>query len=85
VDREAAAQLLRRELESYARQSRAELVALMGQTDAYAVHAGDTEYQVEVSVYWDDAEGGPLRVLGAIDDGTFGGAFRPVTDDLIVE
>jgi len=86
MDREAAAKLLRVGLESYARRPRGELMALIGQTDAYSVRdAGDVEYQVEVNVYWDGVEGGPIRVLGAIDDGTLGSAFRPVTDDVIVE
>ena len=86
MDRTEAAGLLRRELESYAGRPFEELVSLIGKTDAYAVR-GETgiEYQLEIDALWDAEEGGLLRVLGSIDDGTFRAAFSPVTDDLLVQ
>ena len=42
-----------------------------------------TDYQIEIEVFWDDKEGGDLRVLGSIDDGG-ARAFCPLCDSFIV-
>jgi hypothetical protein len=41
------------------------------------------EYQIEVEVMWDDQPGGAVRVLAAIDDGSFR-AFLALSDDFIM-
>ncbi len=86
MDRSAAATLLRRELESHARRSRAELVRLVGQVEAYEVEGPDgVAYQVEVNAIWDAEPGGLLRVIGSIDDGGFRSSLRPVVDAFVVD
>lgn len=40
-------------------------------------------YQVEIHGIWDTGEPGPLRVIVGVDDGTLGGAFRPVNRDFL--
>ena len=85
MDRSAAATLLRREVESYARRSRAELVRLVGQVEAYEVEGPDgVAYQVEVQALWDSEPGGLLRVIASIDDGGFRSSLRPVVDGFLV-
>lgn len=42
------------------------------------VGRGGTRYQIKVRCYWDDREGGPVRVIGSIDDGGWR-AFAPMT------
>ena len=47
------------------------------------IEGSGVAYQVEVTAVWEGPAGGAIRVLGAIDDGTFRAAFRPVTDDFV--
>jgi hypothetical protein len=42
-----------------------------------------TLYQVEIEAFWDDREGGNLRVLVMIDEGGLR-AFAPLTEDFII-
>lgn len=44
--------------------------------------ASGTEYQIEVSVLWDDVSRGPVRVMASIDDGGWR-AFAPLTRSFI--
>jgi hypothetical protein len=46
--------------------------------------ASGVEYQIEVEVQWDDQPGGNIRVLAAIDDGSFRAAFSPVCDGFVL-
>jgi hypothetical protein len=41
------------------------------------------QYQIEVDVLWDDKNGGNVRVMAGIDDGTFRAALSPLTDSFI--
>jgi hypothetical protein len=85
VDKAEAATLLRTEMQAYAQRSRADLVGLIGETDAYALSGpSGVEYQVEVNAFWDHQPGGTIRVLGAVDDGSFRSSFRPLTDGFLV-
>ena len=51
-----------------------------------AVGASGVTYTIELEGRWDDHRrpGENLRVLGAIDDGTLRGAFRPLGDGFLV-
>lgn len=42
----------------------------------------EQKYQVEIQVFWDDRQGGNVRVAGSIDDGAWR-AFVPLTRDFI--
>ena len=84
MDRAEAARLLRTEMTRLAGHSHDELARLVGDVDAYEVLGADSvTYQVEVNADWVDQPGGPIMVMAGIDDGTFRGAFRPVTDSFI--
>ena len=85
MDREEARRLLLEELAPYGRLPYDELVANIGE-DRYLQVRGPTgtEYQIEIQFMWDHKQGGDIRVLAAIDDGSFRGAFRPVCEDLVV-
>lgn len=86
MDRQEAAQVLRRELTGYARRPRAELVSLVGDVDAYSVAGpSSARYQIEVDAHWDDEPGGTLRVLGSIDDGGLRSGFSPTTDGFLID
>jgi hypothetical protein len=85
LDRIEAARLLREEMTRYAGLPHAGLTRLIDEVDAYEVEGADgVRYQVEVIAHWDERPGAWLRVMGGIDDGTFRGAFRPVTDGFLM-
>lgn len=85
MNREEALGLLNAKLEKYRRLSYAELSAKIGDEEfPEVVGPSGTEYQIEIQICWDHKPGGDVRVMGAIDDGTFRGAFKPVCSDLIV-
>lgn len=83
MDEEAAGSILGAAMREYRRRPYPALAAMVGQTDAREVRAPDgTRYQLEVQVRWDATVGGPVRVLGAIDDGRLR-AIWPLTRDFI--
>jgi hypothetical protein len=84
MDRNEARVVLADHLVSYRTRTYADLVANIshgGCTDI--IGPSGTAYQVEVNIVWDDKPNGNVRVLAAIDDGTFRATFSPVTDDFI--
>ena len=85
MDKTEAAALLAFHLADYRRRSYAELRTLVGAAPApiELVAASGARYQIEVQVFWDDAPGGALRVLGGIHDGGWR-AFAPLCDDFLV-
>jgi len=86
MDRDEALGLLNSKLDMYRRLSYADLVDRIGQEEfPQATGASGTEYQIEIQVIWDHKPNGDIRVMGAIDDGTFRGAFKPVCSDLLVK
>lgn len=86
MNRREAARLLRHELTSYARRSRADLTDLIGRVEAYSVEgASGVTYQVEIEAHWDSETGGTIRLLGTIDDGGFRSSFSPTTDDFLMD
>ena len=61
------------------------LVAGIGHTHVRSVHGSDgRDYDIEIEMMWNDQPGGPVRVLGAIDDGSER-AFLPISDDFIMD
>jgi hypothetical protein len=80
MDRTEAAELLHEELARHAGLPYERLVRLVKELEAYAVVApGGIEYQVEISAIWVAEPGGTIQILAGIDDGSFRGAFSPVT------
>lgn len=85
MDKEEAKRLLQEHLQSYRRRPYHELVTLLGEPQVAEVPgASGAQYQIEVEVLWDHHPGGVIRVLAAIDDGTFRAAFSPVCDDFLL-
>ena len=85
MDNEEATTVLQSCLREYRRLSHAELAALMGKPRVTELRgASGIAYQVEVEVHWDHLPGGPIRVLGSIDDGGWR-ALKPLNDDFIME
>jgi hypothetical protein len=64
--------------------SHAALAARIGQVHARSVRGADgRDYQIEIEAEWDDQPGGAVRVVGAIDDGSFR-TFLPLSAEFIV-
>ncbi len=83
MNRDAAAEVLRREVERLRALSYEALVSRIGKHECRRDFDRDgTEYQVTSDVFWDSLNGGDVRVIVAIDDGGVR-AFVPITDDFI--
>jgi hypothetical protein len=83
MDEDTARSILGAAMREYRRRPYQALAGIVGQADAREVRAPDgTRYQLELQVLWDEKPGGPVRVLGAIDDGRLR-AFWPITLDFI--
>jgi hypothetical protein len=84
MDHEEARALLRSHLDSYRRRSYDDLVGLRGRPQIAQLHGrSGVTHQVKVEAFWDGHRGGPVRVLGSIDDGGLL-AFKPLTDAFIL-
>ena len=85
MDKDEARKLLKAKLAAYRKRSYAQLVANIGADEYLAVKSAvGTEYQIEIQCMWDDMQDGAVRVIGGIDDGSLSGAFRPVSEDFIL-
>jgi hypothetical protein len=85
MDKEEAKRVLEDHLQNYRRRSYDDLALLLGETQvAELPGASGATYQIEVEVCWDDQPGGSIRVLGAIDDGSFRAALTPLCDDFLL-
>ena len=85
MDRSEAQALLRVQLNDYRTRSYASLTELVGTSERTEVIGPSGQpYQCVVNLMWDDKPGGNIRVLAAIDDGTFRTAVVPMTDDFIM-
>jgi len=83
MDEDTARAILIAAMREYRRRPYQALAAIVGQADLREVRAPDgTRYQLELQVLWDEKPGGPVRVLGAVDDGRLR-AFWPLTTDFI--
>jgi hypothetical protein len=64
--------------------SYAELAGRIGRVHTRTERGSDGRtYQIEIEAEWDDQPGGAVRVVGAIDDGSFR-TFLPLSDEFIV-
>lgn len=62
----------------------AELAGRIGRAHIRTERGADGRtYQIEIEAEWDDQPGGAVRVVGAIDDGSFR-PFLPLSDEFIV-
>jgi hypothetical protein len=60
-----------------------QLAQHIGQDDVRTVRGSDgREYQIEIEAIWDDQPGGSIRVVGAIDDGSFRSGL-PLSEDFL--
>jgi hypothetical protein len=60
------------------------LAGTIGQAHVRSVQGADgREYQIEIEAEWDDQPGGAVRVVGAIDDGSFRD-YLPISAEFIV-
>jgi hypothetical protein len=85
MDKEEARALLAEQLGRYRAKTYAELKGLIDEIDAFEITGKDgVSYQVEIHLYWDVKPEGNICVGGSIDDGTWRGAFSPVTLDFIM-
>lgn len=84
MNREIASALIQRELETLRRSSYGELTRLVNRVSTSREIGQDgKEYQIERQAVWDDAKGGNIRVIVAVDDGGLS-AFRPLCGDFII-
>ena len=85
MDRSEAAKILQDHISLYRAKPYAELKSLIGNVQVHGV-AGQSgaEYTLEFDMMWDSDPDGDIRVIGAIDDGTFRSAFSPLSDDFIL-
>ena len=84
MDKQEAQTILEEHLETWRAKHYEELVDWIGETSVAEIEgASGTTYQIEVEVACDGAEGGPVRVMGGIDDGGWR-AFVPLTGGFIM-
>jgi hypothetical protein len=85
VDVAEATQLLLAELRPIRERSYIELCRLVDSAPAPMERRGASGavYQLEVQVFWDSSRGGPVRVLGSIDDGGVR-SLKPLPLDFIM-
>lgn len=85
MDRVEAALILRKHLDELEALGYAELSKRFGQDEAFTINGpSGREYQIEVTFMWDRKPGGPIRIIGGIDDGGLS-AFFPLADDRLVD
>ena len=83
MNKREARSVLASVMAGYRSQPYALLAERVGQEDVFeSAGPSGAVYQVEVQFFWDDRPGGPVHVLGAIDDGGLR-AFLPLCDDFI--
>ncbi len=84
MDKEKARAVLLEALRPYRAKSYAELRDLIGQNDIFEIeNSDDSDFQIEIQVYWDHKPNGNICVSGGIDDGGWS-AFSPLCEDFIL-
>lgn len=85
MDADEARLVALRQVNRYRARTHAELQRLIGAPAGFAAAgpSGKT-YAVEVEVFWDDREGGDLRVTASVDDGSRRAFVSPVSEDFIM-
>ena len=85
MDKSEATKILQEHISLYRAKPYAELKSLIGDVQVHEA-TGDSgaDYTLEFDVMWDSGPEDDIRVIGAIDDGTFRSAFSPLSDDFIL-
>ena len=84
MNKDEALSLLATQLAEYRAWSHTALQQLLGNPAVKEVRGqSGVMYQIEIEAVWDREPGGPLRVLGAVDDAGWR-AYAPLTDDFIM-
>ena len=84
MDTAEANSVLASEMRKYRARSYAELRVRIGSEDDFIATApSGKQYQVEVNFFWDDMPDENIRVMGAIDDGSWR-SMIPLTDSFIL-
>ena len=77
--------LLSRYLEPYRRKSFDDLRALIGLIDAREIVGPSGRlYNLEIETRWDGRLGGPIRVIGSIDNGSLQNTIVPLCEDFLI-
>ena len=85
MDKLEAAKILQDHISRFRAKPYAELATLIGNVQVHdATGTSGADYTLEFDVLWDGDPKGDIRVIGAIDDGTFPSAFSPLSDDFIL-
>ena len=85
MDKSEAAAILQDHISLYRAKPYSELKSLIGNVQVHeATGSSGAEYTLEFDVRWDSNPDSNIRVIGAIDDGTFPSAFSPLSDDFIL-
>lgn len=84
VNKEEALSLLGKFLDEVEASGYASLVNRIGESDALGVEGtSGSAYQIEYDILWDNKPGGPIRIIGNVDDGGWR-AFAPFTESRLV-
>jgi hypothetical protein len=76
--------LLEAAMQEHQSRSYQSLAGAIGQVHLRSERGADgRDYQIEIEAEWDDLPGGPVRVVGAIDDGSFRD-FLPLSAEFII-
>jgi hypothetical protein len=85
MDKSEATKILQGHMSRYRAKPYAELKSLIGNVQVHgAAGQSGAEYTLEFDVLWDSNPDCDIRVIGAIDDGTFRSTFSPLSDDFIL-
>ena len=84
MDRAEASLILRKYLDELESLGYSELSTRVGHDEALERTApSGLAYQLEVSILWDHQPGGPVRIIGSIDDGGLS-AFIPLSEGRLI-
>jgi hypothetical protein len=85
MDKQEAGQVLAAQLQPFRAKPYAELARMIGQEPVDVEVTGPTgcRYRIEIQAFWDAKKKGNIRILGAIDDGSWRWTVAPLCDDFI--
>jgi hypothetical protein len=84
VNKTEALSLLEATLLEYRNRPYEALRAMIDETKTFDSTApSGVAYQLEIQALWDNRRGGPIRVIGSIDDGGWR-SYKPLTADFIM-
>ena len=85
MDRQEAREFLEQHLGRYQSKGYTALLRLLHEPDSFELQAASgTSYQIEISAVWDGKADGDLRIMGAIDDGSFWRSIASLCADFII-